>query len=412
MDHVADYDPDLKPRLRYVEANLVETDSGCSFVLSDPQRLATGAVTVNEPTLFVLSRFDGTHTLAHVREAFAREYKQPIGEDQIVSILETLEQAHLLCGASFERYYEELVNGYRAAPARVMQNVAELGLDDAADATLQGVIDAAPTSWRSRDRVVGLIAPHLDYPRGAPCYSAAYTALLDQPPPSRVVFLGTNHFGRSLSVVATGKDFETPLGLTRTDTGFLDGLERQLGGLRDNEFDHQREHSVELQLLLCQRLWGADAFEMLAVLCPDPCGPTGTAPLDGHGADMKAFARVLGEAIRADDKPTVVIAGADLSHVGRHFGDHHELDDSFLSQVRSSDLSALDRVAANQPDALLGHLCANQNATRVCSAGCISALLFALPDAHVDVLRYHQAVDEDKTVGVTCAAAVLTRSRP
>lgn len=405
------FDPNDKPRLRYVEANLVDTTAGCGFVLNDPQRLAAGSVTVNEPTLFILSRFDGSHTIDEVCDAFAREYCQPIGLDQIVELLNTLDAAHLLAGESFDRYYDQLVSDYRNAPARVMDNVAELGLQCDPIKSLRRVIDASPTSWTSRDRIVGLISPHLDYERGEPCYSAAFSTLLDQPAPKRVLFLGTNHFGRSCSVVATGKDFETPLGVTRADRAFLESIESRVGNLRRHEFDHQREHSVELQLLLCQRLWGADDFEMCAFLCPDPCGPTGTLPIDGEGVDMKAFACALGEAIRADDADTLVIAGADLSHVGRHFGDECELDEAFLDVVRRSDLSALDYVAANQPDAFLKLLCEKDNATRVCSAGCISALMFALPDAKLDVLRYHQAVDDCKSVGVTCAAAVATLPR-
>lgn len=405
------YDADYKPQLRSVEANLIEIDSGCGFELTDPQRLATGAMTVNEPTLFILSRFDGAHSIEDVRVAFANEYGQSLSIEQITELLDTLEQAHFLAGESFDRYYKSLVTQYRAQASRVMGNVEELGLDSDPSSALQGVIDASPTSWRTRDRVMGLIAPHLDYERGTPCYSAAYAALLDQPPPSRVVFLGTNHFGQALSVVATGKDFETPLGVTRTDLEFLEKVEARVGDLRAHEFDHQREHSVELQLLLCQRLWGAQSFEMAAFLCPDPCGPTRTAPLDGHGVDMKTFATELGSVIGDDDRWTLVVAGADLSHVGRHFGDQQELDDAFLDQVRRKDLSALDHVSANQPEAFIDLLCRTGNETRVCSAGCISALLFALPDADVHVLRYHQAVDPARTVGVTCAAAVVTQPR-
>lgn len=405
------FDADYKPCLRYVEASLVDMTAGCGFVLTDPRRLAAGAVTVSEPTLFILSRFDGSHTIDEVREAFAREYSQPIAREKIIELLNTLDQAHLLAGESFDRYYEQLVSDYRSAPARVMDNVAELGLQCDPIKSLRRVIDVAPTSWTTRDRIVGLISPHMDYDRGGPCYSAAFSALLDRPAPERIVFLGTNHFGQSCSVVATGKDFETPLGLTRTDRAFLDSIESKVGDLCRHEFDHQREHSVELQLLLCQRLWDAGNFEMCAFLCPDPCGPTGTAPIDGDGVDMRAFSQVLGEAIRADNTDTLIIAGADLSHVGRHFGDECELDETFLDDVRQCDLSALEYVAANQPDAFLNLLCDKDNATRVCSAGCISALMFALPEAKLDVLRYHQAVDDCKSVGVTCAAAVATLPR-
>ena len=49
----------------------------------------------------------------------------------------------------------------------------------------------------------------------------------------------------------------------------------------------------------------------------------------------------------------------------------------------------------------------DENPTRVCSAGCIFALKAALPEAKAQVLRYHQAVDQESQAGVTCAAVAV-----
>jgi AmmeMemoRadiSam system protein B len=219
------------------------------------------------------------------------------------------------------------------------------------------------------------------------------------------VILGTNHFGRATAPVATRKDFQTPLGLTRTDGEFLSRLDQRCGAdLCAHEFDHQREHSVELQVLVLQHLLGADNFEIVPVLCHDPCGPPGTAPYDGHGVDLRVFAEALGGLIREDDTPTVVIAGADLSHVGRRFGDDRELDADFLREIERRDHEALEQVANNSAGPFVETLRNRANNTRVCSAGCIYALMTALPQARGELLRYHQAVDPEGGTGVTCTA--------
>jgi AmmeMemoRadiSam system protein B len=204
-------------------------------------------------------------------------------------------------------------------------------------------------------------------------------------------------------------DFATPLGVTRTDRAFVEALERHCGNLRAHEYDHAREHSVELQLLICQHLWGAQSFELVAALCPDPCGPTGTAPRDGCGADLGEFGAALRDAIAANGADTLVIAGADLSHIGAHFGDERALDDAFCAEVSARDGAALAHLEANAPTHFVAEVARDDNPTRVCSAGCIYAAMTALPDAQVRVLRYHQAVDADAQVGVTCAAAVFTQ---
>jgi AmmeMemoRadiSam system protein B len=225
------------------------------------------------------------------------------------------------------------------------------------------------------------------------------------------VILGTNHFGRGTGPVATGRDFQTPLGTTRTDRGFVSRLSERLGiDLCEHEFDHQQEHSVELQVLLLQHLLGPTAFQIVPVLCHDPCGPTGTGSYDGKGADLQAFARALGELVREEEASTstIIIAGADLSHVGRRFGDDRDLDAAFLAHVERHDRIALSRlVDSADAEPFVATLRGHQNSTRVCSAGCIYALRTALPAAQVELLRYHQAVDTDSDTCVTCSAIAL-----
>jgi AmmeMemoRadiSam system protein B len=252
------------------------------------------------------------------------------------------------------------------------------------------------------------VAPHLDYPRGRPCYTIAYATLRNREPPDRVVILGTNHFGRSTSVVATANRFSSPLGVIETDAAFLKRLEVRCGDLRTFELDHAREHSIELQLGWLQHLFSESPFRIVPLLCPDPCGPSGTAPIDGHGVDLRDFAIALREAIAEDPQDTLLIAGADLSHVGPSFGDEQPLDDSFLEPVRRRDARALERLEENDPEAFLARVAEDGNATRICSAGCLYVLSMALPETVGRVLGYHQALDQDAQSCVTCAAAAFT----
>ncbi len=146
--------------------------------------------------------------------------------------------------ARFAALYQDMVDEFRAAECRPSRDPEWFGADGEGigpmlDRMLDGCrLAPAPTGGR---RLAGLVAPHLDYPRGGPCYLAAYRVLAENGPVERAVILGTNHHGRGTSVVATGKDFRTPLGTTRTDRAFLTELEHRCGtDLRENEFDHVR----------------------------------------------------------------------------------------------------------------------------------------------------------------------------
>jgi AmmeMemoRadiSam system protein B len=402
------FEADMRPKLRALEAHPAPEGSRGLITLCDAAGLSPVALTVSEPVVFVLDYFDGEHTLGEISAAFGRQFRQALAPETLATIVSHLREAYFLDDESFEAYYQGLVKEYRAAPARTMRSAGELGIDPDIGRWFEIVL-AGEAGADGEMPAAGLIAPHLDYPRGAPCYAAAYARLRNRPVPGRVIVLGTNHFGRSTAVVTTGKDFATPLGTTRTDVAFIEQLEGRCGDLRRFEFDHQREHSVELQVLWCQHLFGPERFTLVPILCPDPCGPTGTAPSDGQGVDLRDFARALSECIPLDNRDTLLIAGADLSHVGARFGDRRKLDDAFLPEVRRRDQEVLQALERDGAEAFLTCVAEGGNPTRICSAGCIFTLLTALPGAKARLLKYHQAVHEESQTGVSCAAVVVTK---
>ncbi len=407
-----DVNSTYRPRLRPVEAFRLPPDDGESgyqgetIGLRDATGLSHVILTMSEPALRLLTFVDGTRTCDEVLAAYQDHGVQSVSRATLDEMLTHLERAMFLEGPTFETHYAGLVEAYQAAPARTMPQAAALGVDATGhvfEEMLAGV-DLPTIDGLIR----GVIAPHLDYARGAPCYAITYGLLKARPVPDRVIILGTNHFGRSTSVVATGKDFDTPLGLTHTDVGFIERLERRIGPLRTHELDHAREHSVELQVPWLQQIYGAEAFHMVPVLCPDPCGPTGTAPYDGQGVDLRDFAHAIKEEINSDDTDTLIVAGADLSHVGANFGDDRPLDEAFLAAVAEQDQSALASLVEDGAEAFVDELKARDNETRVCSAGCMFTAATVLGEATVRVCHYHQAVDRETQTCVTCTAAVFT----
>ncbi len=398
------------PRLRHTiePIRLPDENGEAMFALRDAARLSDSVLSVSAAALHLLAMMDGSRTAAEIRADFARSTGVLIETGVVDGLLATLSNALFLDDDAFDAHYNARVAAYRAAPARPIRDAEALGVgedDGEPFTTILG--DAPPTACPGR--AIGLIAPHLDYPRGRPCYAAAYGALRGRPAPDRVIILGTNHFGRSASAVATAADFATPLGVTANDRDFLDRLEGEVGSLRGFELDHAAEHSIELQVLWLQHLFGADRFRMVPILCPDPCGPTGTAPLDGLGVDLRTLAAALGRLASEAPGDTLFIAGADLSHVGPQFGDPDRLDDTFLASVRDRDAAAIAAVRSGDAETFRARVAADANPTRVCSAGCIFTLLTALPHADVHVLGYHQAVDDEGACGVTCMAALLTQ---
>lgn len=400
---------DDRPRLRPLEVRPSQRRRD-GYDVFDPSGIADGVLTLSDATAFIVSRMDGLTTRVDIQAAFMRHFGRMLFSDEIDSLIDQLDRAHFLESAALDAHMAALTRQYRTAAARPIRDAASLGapLEDLAayfDEMLNG--DGAPARTRPA-AVVGLIAPHLDYDRGRPCYAAAYHDLAIRTDATRFVILGTNHFGRSASVVGTRRDFETPFGIVPCDHALMGQLDERCGvDLCDGEYDHAREHSIELQVLLLKHVLGDRRFTIAPFLCPDPCGPTGTAPREGRGVDLRDFAA----AIRAEaDDAVCVIAGADLSHVGRYFHDPRELGAAELSAVESSDRAVLRHVAASDPDALLKCVRGSSNATNICSIGCIFVLVSALANrAAPRLLDYHQAVTTEAENCVTCCAAEFTR---
>ncbi|MHC4795776.1 MAG: AmmeMemoRadiSam system protein B, partial [Planctomycetota bacterium] len=397
------------PKLRPVEVIPVQEDGQRLLVIHDPAGLAEGSAAMAPATMFVLGLMDGEHSLEAIQQKFTAQFDAPLPGEQLEQLIEQLDEAHYLDSENFTSYFASLVADYRSAPARVSsEDLASLGIRDGglvpAIERMLNVARDTSTEYSDR-RLAGLIVPHLDFVRGTPCYADGYQALSLVSPVDRYVILGTNHFGRGTSVVATGKDFQTPLGTARTDKAFLAEFESRLDvDLCEHEFDHKGEHSIELQVLILQYLAAGSDFEIVPILCPDVCGPNGTVPADGKGVDLDVLGETLGALIAEDKKSTLIIAGADLSHVGMRFGDERELDDKFLDEVEQIDRNVLGTVVAGDRDGFVEGLVAHQNSTRVCSAGSIYILMSAVGDGKAELIRYHQAVDKPSQTCVTCCA--------
>jgi AmmeMemoRadiSam system protein B len=399
------------PKLRPVEARPAQNQQGAIDIF-DRSGISQSVITLSGPAIFIVSRMDGTHSRADIQAAFTLRHGRMLFSSELDTLIEQLDESMLLCGNRFDRHLDELTSAYRAAKFRPLRDVESLGaprhkinefLDEILRQTPQSTQDQ---SAHDTARLAGFIAPHLDYSRGAPCYAAAYQKVLRHADARRFVILGTNHFGRATSVVGTSKAFETPGGIVPCDESFMQRINKRCGvDLFEHEYDHAREHSIELQAVLLRHVLPDREFSIACYLCPDPCGPTGTAPPEGRGVDLKDFAIALREEIACDPVPTCIIASADLSHVGRYFQDDNDLSKAFLQSVAQSDQQALTFVSASDPEGFRTCVASTGNRTNICSVGCIFTLATALRGfTEPQMLHYHQALTSELENCVTSTA--------
>ncbi len=399
---------DMKPTLRPLEAVPLEQDGQQWIALHDPSGLSPPQVAVSPVAFFIITHFDGQHSLADIQAAFIKRFGQVVATTQIAQLVRQLDEALLLDSPRFAALYQERVKDFLDCPVRPLHE-GSLPPPAQLEQLLRkmtkplGAEGPAP----SRARLAGLIAPHLDYPRGLPCYTTAYGTLASQATngsaPQLVVVLGTNHYGMKIAPVATDRDFATPFGNVAADKDAIRRLSDVYGAdLLADQYDHLREHSVELQVTVLARLLGAERFHVAAFLLPDACEPTCQANLDRLAEGLAGLAAER-------DGSMLIVAGADLSHVGSHFGDDRPIEAAWLADVAAADRAALVHLQSAEPQGFVEQLRRTSNATRVCSSGSLYVIRRALSDAAWQDLGYHQASDPEAGTCVTCVAAALWR---
>ena len=204
------------------------------------------------------------------------------------------------------------------------------------------------------------------------------------------------------------KDFDTPLGVLPTDREFIEHFRKGLPfELTRDETAHRREHSIEFQAVFLRHIF-PDRDIRIVPIFPGSFWEYVELGNGGAAADEKLtlLYQKLGETARALGRKVCYIAGADLCHVGRKFGDEFEAR-SILDTVRTFDMKVLEQ--ASQPDAegFLNMLVAVRNKYRICGVAPIYSTLRAARPATGQVLCYDQWDEVERESAVTFASVAL-----
>jgi len=335
-------------------------------------------------------------------ELFSRIGAPAEAQPQLVELVKKLDELGFLWGPTSEALERAKLDAIRAKGAFFLPDEARRPEVAAELGKFMSQALAAAEDPEFGTPVVGIVAPHLDYARGGSNYAAAYKCLETgaRERPDRVVVLGTNHFGLGDGVVMTEFGFETPLGTLRPDAAVLERLRDAFGDkLFKDQVDFAGEHSVNLHLPWIQHLWGD--VPVVAALVPDPT--VAMIEDDGARVSAKEFAGGLKTVLAQAGGRTVVVASADLSHVGPQFGDRSPLDAARRREVEEADREAL-REFIDGPDRMLAHFQRNGNAARWCSIGNMFVAATAVPHASREMVAYAQSAEPNGGAMVTSAA--------
>ncbi|HEY3999335.1 MAG TPA: AmmeMemoRadiSam system protein B [Candidatus Xenobia bacterium] len=394
----------LRPVLRALDLFPIESEGQKLLCLRDPEGYSSHLVFLQPAAVFMIARMDGQNTLQDIADAFQKASGRPVALTQLEGLVADLDQQYLLDSPRFREYKAAAEEAFRTATVRPMAHGGRAyeGEPDKLRTMLNGWMDAASSNRNGQLRA--LIAPHIDYHRGGPCYGHAYQALRGTDFET-VVVLGTSHAPTRRFFAGTLKDFETPLGLLENDRPFMEELMRRYRlPMTDDELVHKNEHAIELQTTFIKHLLPQARIVPILVGSFHPMLVAGMSPWDM--AAVRDFVQAMRETVSALGRRVCYIAAADLAHIGTRFGDEEPADDKLMAWVAAEDALSLAEAAAVRPEGWFGKSAAEGDRRRICGLSPIYTMLRVLaPDAIAGkLLQYQQCNEPTGANNVTIAS--------
>ncbi len=398
------------PKLRPIIPTL-EQRGGTSYVgLVDAHGIIEEPLYIHQAGFeHLVRKFNGELSLPEIQAEVLRQTRQLISTQQLESLVHQLESRMLLEGPTYSSFLEDFKHAGIRQPAlagrayssnpRVLRCQLESYFYNPEGA---GLPDSACLGNSTR----AVMIPHIDFVRGGPTYTHAYRALIEGNEAKTFIIIGVAHRPCQQRFMLTRKDFETPLGLVRTDRTFVDRIASLVGpSAFEDETAHVREHSIEFQLLFLQHLLGPDAeFSVVPILVGsfDDLFGRGVDPIEVP--DIQRFVQALRAAESSSDEVVKYIASVDFGHIGREFGDRDLVDQQTQLRLERFDRAMISHAVAGDPKSWFQTAAAVSNVWRICGLAATYIMLHAAGPLRGELLQYQQAIDSTSTCCVSFAS--------
>ena len=385
-----------KPKLRYVDTQWVEHNGGPYLHLRDRLGLSEKAILVPRDMAPLLALCDGTRDVGQLQAGMALRTGLQLSLGQVRDFVAGMDEALLLEGGVFERASEEALRAYREAPFRRPSHADLVYPSDAEglSARISGFVSGVTRSDTPRaeeSKLVGMVCPHIDYERGGRSYAQLFERCCgDLAYVEEIVIFGTDHSGSGGTLTPTRQSYATPHGVLPTDTETVDGLAEAIGGdgAFAEELHHVNEHSIELALVWLHHYMDGRGVPVVPVLCGS-FHPFVAEDKEARGDEtISAALDYLRNATA--DRRTLVVAAADLAHIGPSFGDRAPVDGVGKARLASEDAASIRAICDGDAEAFLALSRAESDARRICGLSPIYMTLRLSRASYGESLGYAQ----------------------
>ncbi len=402
------------PKLRWPLDLRIEKLAGQEvLIMRCPMGIAEEPLLLVAAVAPIVACFEGQLSIDDIHGKFR---EQGLQRRLITELVELLDQRLYLASPRYYIAEKKIKEDFLASPLRP---AALAGSGYARDAKkLQAEIDsylatATPQFQARPAQMLSLVSPHIDYRRGASTYAKAYTHLKYEEH-DLYILMGTAHQYSKLMFHLTLKDFASPLGLLPCDQDFMRKLATLYGFQRSfaDEILHRREHSLELQIPFLKRVSKSPKIVPILIGSFHQMLGSGRAPssFDQYESFVESLAQCVKERL-AQGQKVLFVAGVDMTHMGRFFGDKEKLTPELLKQIEKRDKIYLECISRQDKLGLFAHVEEDMDARKICGFPSMYTLIDCLDRVGLKyearLFDYLQAVDYENDCAVTFAALGL-----
>jgi AmmeMemoRadiSam system protein B len=388
------------PKLRSVNAFPVQSSGKALLCLQDPQNISEKALFLPSPLYFIISLFDGQHSILDIQAEYMRKFGGFLYTENLQEIIGQLDENLFLEGERFQQALRQKQEGFRKALFREAVFAGKSYEEDPGRlrAQLKGYFAAAngPGSLgekKSGKGLRGVVAPHIDFQRGGHCYAFSHREIWERSASPCFIIFGTAHTPMQNPFCLTQKDFVTPLGTLNVDKELVDAIQSRCpNDLFKDEIVHRSEHSIEFQCVFLRYLFPEpDSLKIVPILTGSfhEAIEKGVSPMELE--PIRQFIGATKEAVSSLGREVCYIASADLAHMGLQFGDQERVSEYGLRVISQQDHEMLEYAEKMDAEGFFESISRERDQRKICGYPSIYSMLKILEAGEGKLLKYDQA---------------------
>lgn len=406
----------LFPKLRWpLEVRFTKHEGQEILMMRDPLGITKEPLILVPQIAPLVACFEGNMSTEQIIEKFSGQ----VGKDKITQIvndlLVLLDQNLFLANANFFAAEKQFKIDYHNADLRpaALAGLAYSGDKLSLENEIKGYLLDATGSKEHQTEMLGLVSPHIDYRRGSTCYGKTYH-FLKKELADLFILMGTAHQYSEGIFHLTKKHFETPLGNLNCDQELVKQIAKLYGEDRSfkDEILHKSEHSLELQtpfLKYCNQ-----DVKILPILVGGFHNYLNTDKTPNQFEEYESFICAITESLKVQlkqNRKICFIAGVDMAHIGRYFGDKKPLTPEFMQEIATKDQIYLDSIVEQNKKKMYEHVASDNDQRRICGFPTMYSIIDICDRLGLkykaQVFDYRQAVDYQSDCAVTFAGLGL-----